>query len=208
MKLFELFLTEYQIQDLSRGKMYRGYINSQTGKILNLGDEELLHPHVHLVIKHQDQMDIDDHYRSLVPPERSLESPRYVDFINRHDRFAGDYQHAAYRRNWVRFDVRGGNKVDFNFSGYGQDVADVLSTPFVVSGLKIALRQQKVVLFNLDVITPGKSGYKGFSDECYSMTDFNEMKRRFAATHDVKLIESLRKYNERLSIKKKSTRSS
>lgn len=189
MKLFELFLIEYKIEDISSGKVYRGYVNSQTGKILNLNNDELLRPHVYLVLKHQDLMDIDDHGRSIIP--KDVNSPQYYDFIDRYDRIGGDYQHSAYRKNWVRFDVRGGKqRVDFNFSGYAQDVADALLTSFVLLGLKTTLLQNKIALFNLDVTTPGKSGYKSFSHDCYNMTDFNEMKRRFAANFNVKLIES------------------
>lgn len=188
MKLKELFLVEYNLTDVSNGVIYRGYINANTHEVVAQEGGGIDMPHADLVARNPDKFNVPEEMRKEIPTDN-----KYYDWVIDNDMFAGPWQHVAYRNRWVRYSIWGRTKeLDIGLSGYAQDIADVLSSAMIITGVKTALYKEKAARFSIDVIVPGSRNIRGsFSDHISGMTGFNGMKRRFAEKYGVKLIESV-----------------
>lgn len=188
MKLFELFLTEYQLTDVSRGTIYRGYVNASTGEVIAQQGSDLELPHVDIVARNPDKFNVPQSMREEIPTGKR----EYFDWIIDNDQFGGPWQQVAYRSHWVRYSIWGRTDFEIGLSGYAQDVADVFSSSFILTGVKTAIYKEKGVRVYVDVVQPGsKNVYGGFSDHFNGMTGYNGMKRRFAEKYGAKLIEHM-----------------
>lgn len=187
MKLFELFLIEYGLTDVSSGVIYRGYINANTHEVVAQEGRDIDMPHTDLVARNPNKFNVPEEMRKEVPTDNR----KYYNWVIDNDMFAGPWQQVAYRNHWVRYSIWGRtNELDIGLSGYTQDLADVLSSAMIISGVKTALYKEKTARFSIDVIVPDSRNIRGsFSDHINGMTSFNGMKRRFAEKYGVKLIE-------------------